>query len=56
MDEERTGMPRWVKIAGLVAALVAVLVVVVVMLLIGGGEHGPWRHVSAGTAAVAGLR
>lgn len=36
---EPTGMPRWVKVFGLVTAVVAVLVVV--MLLIG---HGPGRH------------
>ena len=36
------GMPRWVKISLIVAAVVAVLVVV--MLLVG-GDHNPGRHV-----------
>ena len=37
--EEPTGMPRWVKVFGVVAVVVVVLVVV--MLLTG---HGPGRH------------
>ena len=35
------GMPRWVKVSLIVAAVSAVLVVV--MLLVG-GEHSPGRH------------
>jgi hypothetical protein len=42
--ESIRGLPRWVKVSGLVALLLALLVVV--MLLIGGG-HGPGRHVGA---------
>lgn len=42
-DADYTGMPRWVKVTGLVVALL-VLVVVVVMLIAGPGEHGPSRH------------
>jgi len=37
--ESRTGLPRWVKVAGIVLAVVALLVVV--MMLIGGGVHRP---------------
>ena len=37
--QEPIGMPRWVKVFGLVAVVVVVLVVV--MLLTG---HGPGRH------------
>ncbi|WP_328967498.1 hypothetical protein [Streptomyces sp. NBC_00239] len=45
------GMPRWVKICGIVGIAVALLIVV--MLLIG-GEHSPSRHMQgAGTGAVA---
>ena len=40
-----TGMPRWVKVFVLMAAVV--LVIVVIKLLAGGG-HGPSRHMSAG--------
>lgn len=39
-DDQLTGMPRWVKVLGLVALA---LVVVVLILLLGGG-HGPGRH------------
>ena len=49
-----TGMPRWVRITGIVVA--ALIVVVVAMLVIGGGEHGPGRHMGGsgnhGRAAV----
>ncbi len=43
-----TGMPRWVKILGIIA-LVVVLLLVVLMLVSGGGGpggggHGPGRH------------
>lgn len=44
--ETGTGVPRWVKVSGMVAAVLALLVVAV--LLISGGEHGPGRHMSAG--------
>jgi hypothetical protein len=36
------GIPRWVKVVGLVV-IVAVLVMLILML-VGGGEHGPGRH------------
>ena len=36
------GAPRWVKVLAIVAAVVVLLVVVVA--LVGGGEHGPGRH------------
>ncbi len=38
------GLPRWVKVLGLV--VVAALVLVALLLL--GGGHGPARHASAG--------
>ncbi len=38
-----TGMPRWVKILGIIA-LVVILRLVVLMLVGGGGGHGPGRH------------
>lgn len=48
------GMPRWVKVSLIVAAVLVVLLVA--GMLIGGGQHGPGRHLnsSAGldTAAV----
>ena len=42
-DSGEHGVPRWVKVLGIVVAVV-VLLVVVVMLTGVGGEHGPWRH------------
>ena len=48
--ESPPGMPRWVKVAGIILAVVALLVVV--MLLVGGGGgHGPQRHGGAGGQA-----
>lgn len=44
--ESTTGMPRWVKVGGLVLALAVLLFIV--MLLVGGvGRHGPARHASS---------
>ena len=40
--EERAGIPRWLKVVGLLA-LVVVLLALVIMLTSGGG-HGPQRH------------
>ena len=36
------GAPRWVKLSGIIAALVVLLVIV--MLLTG---HGPWHHMGS---------
>jgi hypothetical protein len=36
-----TGTPRWVKVFGVIGAVVIVLLVV---LLVFGGGHGPGRH------------
>lgn len=51
MDEAQTapepasvrGLPRWVKVSGLIAA-VLVVVFVAAQLLGVGGDHGPGRH------------
>lgn len=40
--EPTTRFPRWVKVAGIVLAVLALLVVIA--MLVGGGEHGPARH------------
>lgn len=42
-DEPRSGISRWVKVAGIVVAIVA-LIVVVALLIGGGGGHTPRRH------------
>jgi hypothetical protein len=46
---EYPGMPRWVKLAGIIA-LVLILLVVVVMVAGVGGQHGPGRHMPSGGA------
>ncbi|MFF5035564.1 hypothetical protein [Nocardia salmonicida] len=41
--------PRWVKVTGVVIAILVALLVI--GLLVGGGEHGPGRHVSSAEVA-----
>ena len=41
------GTPRWVKVSGILTVVVIVVVVLVMLLL--GGDHGPLRHVPAGS-------
>ena len=38
------GMPRWVKVAAILAA--AILLAIVVLMLLSGGRHGPGRHLA----------
>jgi hypothetical protein len=42
------GIPRWVKVSGIVV-LVLVLLVVIIMFA-NGGRHGPGRHIPSGGA------
>jgi hypothetical protein len=44
------GMPRWVKVSGLIVAVLVLLLIVV--LLVSGG-HSPRRHLSGGAAGAA---
>ncbi len=46
------GMPRWVKVSGIVV-LVLVLLVVGAMV-VGGGQHGPMRHTPSGAPGAPG--
>ena len=41
-SREVAGMPRWVKVLGIVVAVVVLLVVAA--MFIGGGGHSPRRH------------
>jgi len=41
--DSRTGIPRWVRVVGIVVAVLALLIVIV-LLVGGGGGHGPSRH------------
>jgi hypothetical protein len=45
------GTPRWVKVFGIILAIVVLLFVV--MMLTGGGKHGPGRHAPSGDAGTA---
>src|SRR5215211_1774763 len=45
-SREEAGMPRWVKVLGIIVAVVVLLVVA--MMFIGGGGHTPRRHGGAG--------
>ena len=45
---EYPGIPRWVKVFGIIVIIVVLLVVAV--MFIGGGEHGPGRHTPSGDA------
>jgi hypothetical protein len=47
--DDTGGIPRWVKVVGIVAVVVALLVVVL-MLTSGMGGHGPQRHGGTGGA------
>lgn len=46
--ESPPGVPRWVKVSGLVILIVAVVLVVVMLVV--GGEHGPGQHTGAESA------
>jgi hypothetical protein len=46
-DDDAGGIPRWVKVFGIVALVVALLVVVMV-LMGGAGGHGAQRHGAGG--------
>jgi hypothetical protein len=50
--ESPPGVPRWVKVVALVAGIL-VLVFVFLLLTGIGGQHGPGRHISAGTVTPA---
>ena len=42
MTDDRERTPRWVMVAGLIAAVLALLFLV--LALVGRGGHGPGRH------------
>ena len=37
------GIPRWVKVSGIIVIVLVVLIAIVMFTGVG-GEHGPWRH------------
>ncbi|HEY3304219.1 MAG TPA: hypothetical protein VGL70_11860 [Candidatus Binatia bacterium] len=40
------GTPRWLKVSGIIVIVLVLLVVI--MMFIGGGDHGPGRHIQSG--------
>jgi hypothetical protein len=46
-DRSATGTPLWVKIFGVIAAIVVVLLIVLLLT----GSHGPGRHTGMSTGA-----
>lgn len=52
-DRGWTRTPRWVKVSGIVAAVLVLLFVV--MMFTGGGGHGPGRHTQPGDAPSPGV-
>ena len=44
------GMPRWVKVTGVVAIVLVLLVGVLLLFGNGPGGHGPGRHTGSGDA------
>jgi hypothetical protein len=40
------GIPRWVKVFGIIVIVLVLLVVITIF--IGGGKHGPGRHIRSG--------
>lgn len=40
--DSTAGTPRWVKVFAVIALIVILLVVV--LMILGGGQHGPSRH------------
>lgn len=44
-DPEPPSARRWLRVIGIVTAIV--LLAILVVLLVGGGDHGPARHVMA---------
>jgi hypothetical protein len=43
------GIPRWVKVFGIIVIILVLLVVIIVFTGVG-GEHGPGRHTPSGDA------
>ena len=52
MTNHAEGIPRWVKLVGLVVLILVLLVLVMLVVGGGGGQHGPRRHSSGDTPRV----
>lgn len=45
-EDRPPSTPRWVKLSGIIVIFLVLLVVI--MMFIGGGDHGPGRHIPSG--------
>lgn len=52
-SESPPGVPRWVKILGVVTVIVILLAIAAMILI--GGKHGPGRHLHGDHAAASQL-
>lgn len=52
-SESAPGVPRWVKVFGVVTVIVVLLAIVAMILA--GGKHGPGRHLHGANAAASQL-
>ena len=43
------GIPRWVKVSGIIT--IVLILLIVIMIFIGGGNHGPERHITTNDAS-----
>jgi hypothetical protein len=53
-SEPTTSTPRWVKVSGIIAIVLVLLVVI--MMFIGGGKHGPGRHIPSSSGIEQGVK
>ncbi|WP_350276421.1 hypothetical protein [Kribbella sp. HUAS MG21] len=49
---DHPGMPRWVKILGVV--VLALILIALLLQFVGGGDHGPGRHQGRDSTAMYG--
>ncbi|NNU85416.1 hypothetical protein ETC05_16970 [Geobacillus sp. BMUD] len=49
-----TSTPRWVKVSGIIASVLVLLFVI--MMFIGGGKHGPGRHIPSSNGIEQGVK
>ncbi len=47
---DRPSTPRWVKVSGIIVAILVLLFVVMMLTGVFGGEHGPGRQAPSGNA------
>ena len=52
-SESPPGVPRWVKVFGVVTVIVVLLAIVA--MIFGGGKHGPGRHLHGARAETSHL-